>query len=206
MVMKLRRAKKITYPAVKKITCDLLADDEKLAECVGFIRKDNKLLSGLGASVKNEKITPPSGVSKVYYSQGNGGLFLVADGKVYLKYNTSETFREIYTISDETDGGNLFFMEARISARNCVVLFCGEDRRLFNGDGISSFSDKHKLCTGVMHCGRFFSVDAEDRFKLYWSSGSVLEWNSGLNGCLSFARRGQSFKAGKLRREADCRA
>jgi hypothetical protein len=183
VVVKLRKAKKITYPTVKRITCDFLAEDEKLAVCAGFIQKDNKLLSGLGASVKSERLTPPVGVSKAYYSQGNGGLFLVAGGKVYLKYKPSNNFNEIYTIPDGASIDDLFFVEAIINAVNCTIMFCGKDKMIFNGDGLSSVTESHKFCTGIMHCSRFFAVDYENRFKLCWSSGSALEWKNGLNGC-----------------------
>lgn len=119
----------------------------------------------------------PSGITGAYHSAGTGKYFLCTDSRVYVSDGGTG-----FTQS-EPIAGEPFFIEDIYEGNPRAVIVNGSNAITYSGFSQRAFSYGAKLCCGVMHCGRLFGVDGDDRFKVRWSGeGGLCDWEQKING------------------------
>lgn len=157
-----------------KTTVNLLSDSNALP--VNCRIHGGELLPAL--SPLNCGGSVPGGVIFAGHAEG-AGRFFICDGKsAYASDNGFDFIR-----LGDFAGDSPFLIEDYDGDTARAVLINGLSAFAHTGKSFKKFDYGANLCCGVMHCGRLFGVDGEDRLKLCWSGeGGVSDWEGGMYG------------------------
>ncbi len=121
----------------------------------------------------------PQAPSKGYYSEGNGALFVYANGTVSRLNKGAASF----VTMEQNLSENCFFTDMYLNGFSAAVLFDGADQYVFLGALQEDTTCAHSFYAGAWHCGRFFARDLNDGFRIWWAASDSVDWTEGINGC-----------------------
>jgi hypothetical protein len=141
---------------------------------ISCIVSGGEILPALVAEASDRKI--PSSLCALGYSHSIGLYMAVAEDGIYYTVDGGK----FYQISSNSYSNSFFVEEISDEKARCAVV-CGST--VIICDGTSFFGAKldNELLCGVMHRGRLFSADYNNRLKLYWSGqGGLLDQTDGI--------------------------
>lgn len=112
----------------------------------------------------------------VGYSQ-SAGRYVACDGDGF--FVSSDGLRFIRLADSH---GRAFAAEEVYEGQIRAVMFGGTSCFTHTGTQFVTCSNPVDLYCGVMHCGRLFAIDAQNRYLLRWSASGVKNWEEGMKG------------------------
>jgi hypothetical protein len=120
----------------------------------------------------------PENVTKAFYSENIGGLFVVADGGCYVK--SDKLNLDFYQVSESGDGQ--FIVDMNYDGKNYAVVYSGKNRVGVSSEGMLTLTEGKVFVDAVMHFGRLFGCEKGSK-KLWWSGFNAFEWKQEITGC-----------------------
>ncbi|MDE7181766.1 MAG: hypothetical protein K2O41_01865 [Clostridia bacterium] len=137
-------------------------------------RKDNE---GIAPALSAEEITgaPPSGVVRADFIKGAGVCFLYTATELYYTTNL-RMYTKLFTYT-----GQPFTVWQMVDGVPNAVAVTKGNTAFSDGTKFSDYMTNINLYCGVVHCGRLFAAQADNRQKLVWSgTGGVRDWEQGM--------------------------
>lgn len=99
---------------------------------------------------------------------GGGGMYVSTDGLDFIQLATCS--------------GGGFALEDVYNGTPRAVMVSGFKCLAHDGGGFIVYGNPISLYCGVLHCGRLFGIDEENRYLLRWSKEGVKDWDEDIKG------------------------
>lgn len=123
------------------------------------------------AGLHDVAVYPSFGCALLMYANGDAAVWRNGDGGCF---NLASL-----------PSGEPFSVEARGENGEAYIAAVSGDSMLVYGDltaAATAVQLPHRLYGGVMHCGRLFAADADDRYTVRWSGLRITDWSDGIEG------------------------
>jgi len=120
---------------------------------------------------------PPSGTLRVMYAPSAETYGAFTETALHYSSNNKKyiNLRELQHLTKEMEGSIGFMVETRVDGVPFAVFINGERLDYINRSTLTCHLFSARLFCGVMHCGRLFGADADNRQKIVWTTADSFE-------------------------------